>query len=427
MRNLSKSHGPRVLRRLLAVTIAVAASALTIVPAPSAATTTSQRVDPAIEWYDITISTLNSSDAPQGMENMRAWAIAWLASARAVNTTPPAGPPRDYQEAALAAAVHESLVSLVPAHRAELDDALATTLGRIPDGDAETQGVAAGRAAARDVLADREGDGLDNESANEPYTPPPPGPGVWQPTPPDYTPGVLGGLAKARPFALAAADQFRPGPPPALGSGRYRAEWTEVRDYGASDSTVRTAEQTEIATFWRGDDSVFYPAIRAALRELAGSPVQQAEMVAVFRIAAVDTTIAVYDAKYHYVWWRPITAIRDADIDGDPATAPDPDWTPLHTTPPHPDYLSGHAGFAGATEGSLTAFTGRGPGTRFALTSGTLPGVTRTYTQWSQLTAEMVDARVWSGIHTRTADTAAATVGRQVSAYIVQESDRLFG
>lgn len=426
MRSSPRSQIRRTLRRLSAATVVAVGSSLLLASTPSVATTTKE-VDIALEWWDVSVTMLTSSDAPVGTENTRAWAISWLAPARAVNKTPTAGPARDYHQAAFAAAAHEALATFVPARRAELDRALATTLSRIPDGPAETQGVAAGRAEARAVLANRAGDGLDNVSANEPFTPPPPGPGVWQPTPPNFSPASGAGLRKARPFVLNRADQFRPGPPPALGSAQYRAEWKEVRDYGAVDSTARTAEQTEIARFFATDSRVYHGAVQAALRKLTGNLERQAEFLAVYHIAVVDTIIAVWDAKYHYVWWRPITAIRHADIDGDPTTQPVPDWTPLLTTPPHPDYLSGHAGFTGATVGALIAYTGSGPGGTFTLTSPARPGVTRTYTQWDQLVPEMIGARVWSGIHTRAADAVAVKVGRQVTAYIVGQSDRLFG
>jgi len=400
---------------------------LTIAAAPSAAKP-AERVDVALEWWDISNTMLTPPAAPVGIENFRAWAITWLAAARAVNRHPSPGPAPHYREAAFAAAVHESLVTFVPARRAELDQALATTLSRIPDGPAESHGVAAGRSEARGLLADREGDGLDNVSVSKPFTPRPPGPGVWQLTPPDFAPAQWASLPQARPFALNRADRFRPGPPPAPGSDRYRADWTEVRDYGAANSTVRTAAQTQIATFMQtAPPNFFHPAVRSALRELAGNLKRQAEFLAVVRLAFMDALIAVWDGKYHYVSWRPITAIRQADSDGDPLTAPDPNWTPLLPTPPHPEYLSGHAGLMGAVVEALTAYTGAGPGTPFTLTNPNMPGVTRTYGYWGQMKQEMIDARVWAGFHFRTTDVLSAEVGSRITRYIIQKSDRLFG
>lgn len=426
MQYSSKSRFPGALRRLLTVTTVVVVSALTIGAAPSAAKP-AERVDITLEWWDISNTMLAPPSAPVGVENFRAWAITWLAAARAVNTNPSPGPAHDYWTAALAAAVHESLVTFVPARRAELDQALATTLSRIPDGPAESNGVAAGRSEARGVLADREGDGLDNVSVSEPTTLPPPAPGVWRPTPPGFAPAQWASLPKARPFTMNRADQFRPGPPPAPGSDRYRADWMEVRAVGAINSTVRTAEQTDAATFmYTAPPNFFHPAVRLAVQELR-SLQRKVEFLAVVRLAFMDALIAVWDAKYEYVSWRPITAIREADSDGDPMTSPDPTWTPLNATPPHPDYLSGHTGLMGAVVEALTAYTGAGPGAPFTLTNPNSPGITRTYETWGQMNQEMINARVWSGIHTRTADITAAEVGRQITKNILRRSHQLFG
>jgi hypothetical protein len=417
---------PHTLRRLLTVMTVAAVSALTIAATPSEAKPT-RRVDVALEWWDISNNVMTPPDAPVGVENFRAWAITWLAAARAVNKQPSAGQARHYQEAAFASAVHESLVTFVPARRAELDQALITTLSRIPDGRAGSNGAAAGRAEARSILADREGDRLDNGSVSQPFTPPPPSPGVWRSTPPGFAPAQWAGLPDGRPFTMDRADQFRPGPPPALGSERYRTDWIEVRDYGAANSTVRTADQTDAATFmYTAPPNFFHPAVRLALQELSGSLKRQAEFLATVRLAFIDALIAVWDAKYQYVSWRPITAVREADSDTDPATSPDPTWTPLHVTPPHPDYLSGHAGLMGAVVEALTAFTGAGPGERFTLTNPNSPDITRTYETWDQMKQEMINARIWSGIHTRTADVVAADVGSQVTQNILRRSHELF-
>jgi len=419
----SKSRFPSSLRRLLIVMTVAAVSALTIAAAPAPAT---EGVDVALEWMDISKTMLAPPAAPAGIENFRAWAITWLAAARAVNLEPSPGPAHHYREAAFAAAIHESLVTFVPTRSAELDQALAITLSRIPDGPAETNGVAAGRATTRAVLADRVGDGLDNASVQPPYTPPPAAPGVWRPISPD-TPAVWPGLPNARPFVLNSADQFRPGPPPALGSDQYRADWTEIRDYGAVNSTVRTPEQTVIAKFMQLEPDPYYPAVRAALQELTGSLKKQAELAAIVNLATIDALITIYDAKYHYVWWRPITAIREADTDGDPLTSPDPTWAPLLPTPGHPEYLSGHAGHMGAVVEALKAFTGAGPDAPFTLTSPNMPGVTLTYESWDQLEQDMINARVWAGFHYRTTDVVSAEVTSRVTQYIIGKSDELFG
>ncbi|MEU6719412.1 vanadium-dependent haloperoxidase [Nonomuraea sp. NPDC046802] len=376
-------------------------------------------VDVAVEWYDLTAATIAAAGSTTQVTNSRTWAIGWLSAARALRS----GPHRpSFQDAALASAVRTSLAELIPARAAELDTAFAATLARIPDGQDKDRGVAAGAEEARSLLAERAGDGLDPASVSPPYPVPQPAPGVWQPTPPAFGPAVQAGTRLARPFALDRADRFRPGPPPALGSARYRADLEEVRDYGAANSTVRTQAQTDVAQFWLGSSLTLYTgALRAALAQSPRSASKQAELVALFHVALVDTQIATSDAKYTYVRWRPVTALRAADT-GHPAIPSDPAWTPLHTTPSHPDYPSGHNTYSGAAEQVLTTLLGPRSREPFELTSPTAPGATRTYTTWKALTGENVDARIWSGIHTRSADTAGVTLGRQVAAHTLRHA-----
>ncbi|MEV4315081.1 vanadium-dependent haloperoxidase [Actinocrispum sp. NPDC049592] len=389
------------MRRVLAVGLA-AVVAVTGIPASAAS-----RVDVALEWYDITASTIATAGAPTQSTNSRTWAISWLAAARAVRRTP-AGE-RDRADAALASAVHDSLVALAPARRSELDSALNTTLGRIPPGRQRVRGVADGAEEAKKAVAARQGDGLDPASVDAPFTPPPAVPGVWQPTPPSFTPALQAGNRLARPFLLTRADQFRLAAPPALGSPRYQADLAEVRAYGAAGSSVRTAAQTETAQFWYQGSLAGYTApLRVAVGQSGGSPLRQALLVAAFHVILVDTQIATSDSKYTYLRWRPVTAIRATD---------DPQWTPLHVTPAHPDYPSGHNTYAGAAETVLTAFAGPAARRPFVVTSATAPGVNRTYQRWSEITTDNLNARVWSGIHTRTADEAGIDLGRRVAGY----------
>jgi hypothetical protein len=408
----------RSVRRAVALTVtpALAFSALLTVPSAAA---TRQHVDVALEWYDVTADTITTAGAPTQVTNNRTWAIGWLAATRALLHTPATPRPQDYREAAVASAIHDTLTTLAPARKAELDQALATTLGRIANGPAEDAGVAAGRQQAKALLASRADDGLDPASVNAPFTPPSTDPGIWQPTPPTFSPATQYGNRLAKPFLLRSADQFRLAPPPALGSSRYRRDLAEVRADGAVNSTTRTLAQTDTATFWLGSSYVLYTApLRVALAESARKPLaERTKLVALFHVASVDTQIATSDTKYAYLRWRPVTAIRATD---------DANWTPLHATPAHPDYPSGHNTYAGAAEQVLTALVGARTTAPYTIGSPTAPGVTRTYDNWHQLTAENVDARVWSGIHTRTADTAGVTLGHQVAANALRESYRLF-
>ncbi|MFF7655661.1 vanadium-dependent haloperoxidase [Streptomyces sp. NPDC007983] len=408
--------GTRPLLVTLGAASLLAASAL----APTAeAAPAEPRTSVVLDWYDTTAETIASAGAPTQVTNSRTWAVSWLAAARATRDVPAGVSRGDYQDAALASAVHSSLVALAPARTEQLDAAFRRTLEAIPDGGAEDRGVAAGERQARSVLASREGDGLDPASVIAPFTVPPAAPGVWQPTPPDHAPATQYGNRLARPFALAGPDQFRLGPPPSLDSRQYRSDLAEVRAYGAKDSTRRTARQTETATFWYGSSLTLYDKpLRVALARSAGPVEERAKLVALFHVASVDTQIATSDTKYTYLRWRPVTAIRTGSIDTDPT------WTPLHNTPAHPDYPSGHTTYSGSAEGILSALIG--PRTApFEVTSPTAPGVTREYTSWHQLTADNVDARIFSGIHTRSADEAGVTLGKKVAAHVLRQSGRL--
>ncbi|MFF9489736.1 vanadium-dependent haloperoxidase [Streptomyces sp. NPDC014676] len=407
---------------LVALGSAVLLAASVTVPSAAAAVVEEQpRSSVALDWYDTTAATIAADGAPTQITNSRTWAVSWLAAARATRVVPSGVDRGDFQDAALASAVHDALVTLVPSRTRELDAALRTTLQGVPDGAAESKGVAAGARQARLVLAAREGDGLDPASVDAPFTVPPAAPGVWQPTPPAYAPAAQFGNRLARPFLLDSPDQYRLPAPPAPDSARYRADLAEVRAYGAVDSTVRTQRQTETATFWLGSSLTLYTGpLRVALARAPHSGAGRARLVALFHVASVDTQIATSDSKYAHLRWRPVTAVRTGSVD------PDPAWTPLHTTPAHPDHPSGHNTYSGAAETVLSALVG--PRTApFRLTSPTAPGVTRTYTSWSRLSQENVDARVYSGIHTRSADEAGLVLGERVATHALRNAARLFG
>jgi hypothetical protein len=363
----------------------------------------------ALHWYDVTTQTVAAAALPEPVTQSRVWAVSWLAAARALD-----GPGHDpsYQVAAFAQALHDTLAAQVPGQQAELDNDLAITLSEVPNSPAKQDGIAAGREQASAVLAERAGDGLDTASVDTPFATPAPGPGVWRPTPPAFAPALRAGEGYARPFLLAAGDQFDPGPPPALDSARYVADLAEVRAYGSDDSAVRTPAQTDIALFWEPAINVQLVQIVRALVADSNRPLaRQARFVAAFNVITTDAQIAIYNAKYKYLFWRPVTAIRTGSVD------PDPSWTPLFTTPRYPDWPSGHGGVAGAAQEILTTFVGPDAPAPIAVTSPTDPGTTRTYESWSALTREVIDARVWEGIHFRFSDVTGADVGREVARY----------
>lgn len=423
--DLSQPRSDSISRR--AVLAAAPAAAIGVFGAAAdAASAASNSPADVLVWYDTTVDAIADGGASAQVTDNRTWAIAWLAAARAVGTASNGAGRNEYRRAALAAAVHRALRTLTPTQAAVLDEALDAALGRIDDGSAKRRGIAAGQAAADDLLAEREGDGLDPDSISPPFPTPPADPGIWQPTAPNYGPGLQSGTRHAVPFVLDSGDQFRAAPPPPLGTPEYRTDIEEVYHYGAKDSGLRTQEQTDIAQFWYGSSYVIYtPVLRAALEHHRGSLQDQVELVALYHVALVDTQIATSDTKYAHLRWRPITAITGPVDDGDPATVLDPDWLPLHDTPSHPDYPSGHGTYSGAVEEVLTSLVGEGPGAEFTIPSPTAPGVTRTYTSWHPLTTENVDARVWSGIHTRSADLAGVELAREVAAHVLSRAGRL--
>ena len=360
----------------------------------------------ALQWYDITNQTVAAAAYPEPVTQSRAWAVSWLAAARAVRRSHD----QRFGVAAFAQALHDTLLAQVPGRQPQLDADLASTLAAIPNGPARSAGIAAGKQQASTVLAERQGDGLDTASVDIPFIAPPPGPGVWQPTPPAFAPAVRAGEGNAKGFLLAANDQFDPGPPPALNSPAYLTALAEVRAYGSATSTVRTPQQTDVALFWEPAINIQYvQVLRAVLADTHAPLTSQARFIAAFNVITTDAQIAIYNAKFKYLFWRPVTAIQTGNV------APDPSWTPLFTTPRYPDWLSGHGGVAGAAQQVLTAFLGRSTPAPIDVTSPTDPGSTHTYQRWSQITHEVIDARVWEGIHFRFSDAVGAQVGREVA------------
>ena len=299
--------------------------------------------------------------------------------------------------AAVATAAWRVVRERVPAQAASMDGQYAGYLAGIPDGQPKTDGVAAGEAAAAAMLAARAGD---NFASNLPYVQPPVGPGVWEPTLP--TPPVDYNLQFVIPFTSDAPGRFRPGPPPPLTSWRYAFGVAEVEALGRLDSTVRTPPQTDVAKFW--SESAFTLWTRG-VRNLAIAhgldELQTARLMAMTSVAAADTLISCWEAKYHYFAWRPVHAITRADTDGNPLTVADPTWKAL-LNQNHPEYPAGHACYASATVTALGKYFGT-ENLPMSLDS-TAAGLTQPVHQYARLrdiVEETEDARVWAGVHFR--------------------------
>jgi membrane-associated phospholipid phosphatase len=322
-------------------------------------------------------------------------------------------------EAAAAQAAHDTLVFLFPAQAGTFDAALAADLADISPGRAR-QGVAVGQEAARQILAWRSTDG---STATVPYTPGTE-PGDWQPTPPANLPALAPHWANVTPWTMSAGSQFRPAAPPALDSADYAAALNEVKDLGRAESTTRTAEQTDIAKFWNdGLGTAFaYGYWNKIAQQVAAdeklSLVKDARLFALLNIATADALISCWDAKYEYNLWRPVTAIRAADTDGNSATEPDTTWSPLLTTPNFPSYTSAHSTVSAAAAGVLSGLFG--PDHDFSVGSENgLPGATRSFTSFDAAAQEAGRSRVYGGIHYLFDSTAGLAAGAQLADHVL--------
>jgi hypothetical protein len=313
--------------------------------------------------------------------------------------------------AAAVTAAHRVLVTYTPTAQTTLDADYATSLAAIPDGPAKTRGIVYGTLAADTLIAARVGDG---RNAPILFTQPP-APGVWRPTPPAFLPMAVPWLGAVKPLLVHSGAQFgEPGPPPALTSARCTREFNETKAFGSATSTVRTPEQTSTAIFFSG--SVIVQVAAATLDQInrRGLDIVDAvRVLAAVNMSAADALISVWHAKYLYGFWRPITAITLADTDANPNTSADPAWTPLLTTPNYPDYVSGYSGVTGAfTQALQEALNTRK--LNLVLISSAAPG-TRQYATGQGMRSDVINARVWLGIHFRTADVRGVQMGQQVA------------
>src|SRR5262245_15049653 len=309
-------------------------------------------------------------------------------------------------EAAAAAAGHAVLTSFYPNQQKRLDAALSGFLGKVPDGDAKTKGIALGKKAAADMIALRANDGFGTPETYRPYTTA----GVYVPT---VIP-INSSVSATTPSITASASQLRPPPPPALDSETWTKDVNESGELGGLKSTKRTAEQTDIARFWFiSGPQIWNPIVRQAAAQKKLNLLDSARVFALTAMAGNDSIIAVFDAKYTYNFWRPVTAIRNADLSKNPATPRDPSWVPLSDTPLHPEYPCAHCINVSSVGGVLQKVLG--DEAELSMTSSTLPGMTRKWSRVQDYINEVNLARIYGGFHYRNTTKVGEDMGRKLS------------
>jgi hypothetical protein len=397
--------------RIAALLIAVVSLAASGRPSPAATP------DVISEWS----AAASKAAAASGMAPFRTpitLALLHLAMSDAVTAivggrepyavTPPVAHPASAQAAAIEAG-YRVLVAEFPTQVVALDAVYQTLLAFEPDSPSKRNGIAVGAAAGQQLLALRANDG---RHAVVTYTPGS-GPGVWVPTPPAFLPATTAFLAKVTPFTMTSASQFRPAGPPALDSTRWADDYDEVKRLGASAGSTRTSEQTATARFWEPLAGTVWPAtIRRLAREQGLDLASSAQFQAAAFAAFADGLIACWDAKFHFNFWRPVTAIQNGATDDHGLTAPDPAWQPLATTPNFPEYPSGHTCATAAVAHTIEAYF---PHEVFIPVRNILSGEERVFRTAQEVVGEVIEARMLLGLHFRSADEDGAAIGRNIA------------
>jgi hypothetical protein len=374
------------------------------------------------DWDEKAVSVVQTGTAPPPPTAFRTMAILHVAMFDAVNSIEPhyqpykirlAATPDTSKEAAAAAAAGAVLVKLVPDAAADVQSTLMSYLATLPDGEAKSRGVQLGQEVATRILGLREKDGASAPDTYRPKTKP----GVYIPTP--ITVGSQ--FPNVTPFAITSPSQFRPKPPPSPKSQQWARDYNEIKDLGEKNSTRRTARQTEDARFWLlvGPRST-YPLPRQVAVASNMSVLDSARFMALVSIATMDAMIAVFDAKYKYEFWRPITAIRNGDIDGNPATERVATWQPIDVTPMHPEYPCAHCITSSAIAAAIEAVLGTEEIPEVTLTSAFAPGVTHRFTDLRAYTEEVANARIYAGFHYRSSTIIGREMGQKIGDWVVK-------
>jgi hypothetical protein len=389
------------------------------------ASTDPSQPDQVIQWNRTLIQILQTPGAqPATIHPTRSMAIVHLAIYDAVNAIMGGhapylvlhAPRTASPDAAAAAAAHTALLSLFPNQQSVIDAKFQDSLSQIGGGAHVRQGIRVGNEAANAILAVRADDGSDSAP---PVFVPQSGPGEYQLTPPNFQQPVFTHWAGVRPFALDSADQFRPPTPPAVTSPLYTTDFDEIKSLGEIGSTTRSAEQTDIGRFWGAApvQNVWNQIAQTAGMSFANSLEQNARMFALLDASLADGVIALYDSKYAYHRWRPVTAVRAADNDGNSDTTGDPNWTPLAVTALDPSYAGAHAEISQSAAATLRDFFGTDL-LDFSLTNPSLPSVVRSFQSFSQAADEAAVSRIYAGQHFRYDEDAGQTLGDEVGNFV---------
>ena len=392
-------------RRNRTAIVLVALSLLAFVP--------TARADAVAEWNVRACDLVASANLDTPTAN-RILAIMHTAIYEAVNGITKKYPAGDVKlnasrgasvDAAIATASRAVLVKFIPAKAIDVEVAYSNVMKAIPDGASKADGTSVGERAAAAILASRAEDGFATVETYRPYTIA----GVYVPTPVP----LVSQWPSRKPWLMTSASQFRPGPPPDLKSAQWARDYNEIKAVGARNSKTRTQEQTDIAKFWEATGPAIYHGLLRSAAALPGRDVtQNARLFMAVTQATDDAMIAVFDGKYHFNFWRPITAIRNGDIDGNDATERDPSWMPFINTPMHPEYPCAHCIVSGAVGTILEADIASG--TVVSTTSPTANGAKRTWSKLDDFMQEVANGRIYDGVHFRTSTEAGTAMGKQI-------------
>jgi hypothetical protein len=381
------------------------------------------RADVVTDW-NVTTNALVAKDVGNNPK-LRTLAMVHVAMSDAINTvqnrytrvvfTLPAAPGAS-AEAAAATAARQILTQIYPDQKVKIEETYAASLKAVPEGPAKSGGIKLGMEVAEAVQADRANDGTSGPDTYRPHA----SPGAYVPT----TSPLWEQYARAKPWVLKSADQFRPGPPPALSSAEWARDYNEVKSLGGTKSTARSPEQTAAVKFWENIN--FGPSWQAAARELSikkeMSLVECARLFALLNMSLSNAYIVNWDAKYHYNFWRPVTAIRNGDQDGNDATERDAGWISFNPTPMHPEYPSQATINATIASAVLESVFGPVKAIPFTATDVRDPKRTRQFASLTDMAEEQKNVRVWGGVHYRFAIRASDGVAPKAAAYLIENT-----